>query len=89
MYYYFRIRYRVYNMRNLYVVDASILPSLPSGNINAAVIALAQKAAHIFKSEKAGEKRNIQRQHKSYNICYVFNICINSEICKYKNKTYS
>ncbi|KAH0954233.1 hypothetical protein HN011_002576 [Eciton burchellii] len=38
--------FRVRNMKNLYVVDASVLPSLPSGNINAAVIALAQKAAH-------------------------------------------
>ncbi|KAL6263737.1 hypothetical protein P5V15_003822 [Pogonomyrmex californicus] len=65
--------FRIYNMKNLYVVDASVLPSLPSGNINAAVIAVAQKAAHIFKKiEKT------KRQHKSYIICYVFNICINT-----------
>lgn len=48
--------YRVYNMTNLYVVDASVLPSLPSGNINAAVIALAQKAARLFRNEKTEEK---------------------------------
>ena len=70
----FRIYYRVYNMRNLYVVDASVLPSLPSGNTNAPVIALAQRAARIFK-RKRKEKRNIRKQPKSYNICYVFNIC--------------
>jgi len=61
-------------MRNLYVVDASVLPSLPSGNINAPVIALAQRAARIFKRRKAEEKT---KQIKSYNICYVFNVCIN------------
>jgi len=60
-------------MRNLYVVDASVFPSLPSGNTNAPVIALAQRAARIFK-RKAEEKT---KQIKSYNICYVFNVCIN------------
>nr|XP_034193550.1 glucose dehydrogenase [FAD, quinone]-like [Osmia lignaria] len=41
--------YRVYNTKDLYIVDASILPVLPSGNINAAVIMLAEKAARIIK----------------------------------------
>ncbi|XP_018303610.1 glucose dehydrogenase [FAD, quinone] [Mycetomoellerius zeteki] len=67
--------FKVYNMRNLYVVDASVLPSLPSGNTNGPVIALAQRAAHIFKRRQK-EKRNIRKQPKSYNICYIFNICI-------------
>lgn len=64
-------------MENLYVVDASVLPSLPSGNINAAVIAIAQKAASIFKNKEAKERRNAQKQLKSYNVCYVFNVCNN------------
>lgn len=64
-------------MKNLYVVDASVLPSLPSGNINAAVLMLAQKAAHIIKGKRTKKKKNIQRQYKSYNICYVFNVCVN------------
>lgn len=67
-------------MRNLYVVDASVLPSLPSGNINAAVLMLAQKAVRIIKSKKTEEKKNIQRLYKSYNICYVFNVCV--DICE-------
>ncbi|XP_029172703.1 glucose dehydrogenase [FAD, quinone]-like [Nylanderia fulva] len=71
--------FRVYNMRNLYVVDASVLPSLPSGNIHAAVLMLAQKAARIIKSKKAEEKKNIQKQYQSY-ICYVFNVCV--DICE-------
>lgn len=72
--------FRVYNMTNLYVVDASVLPSLPSGNINAAVLMLAQKAARIIKSKKAEEKKNIQKQYKSCNICYVFNVYV--DICE-------
>lgn len=62
-------------MRNLYVVDASVLPSLPSGNINAAVLMLAQKAARIIKDERTKEKKNVQKQYNSYHICYVFNVC--------------
>ncbi|XP_032666373.1 glucose dehydrogenase [FAD, quinone]-like isoform X2 [Odontomachus brunneus] len=48
--------FKIYNMTNLYVVDASVLPSLPSGNTNAAVIALSQKAARMFRSGKTKEK---------------------------------
>ncbi|XP_020294039.1 glucose dehydrogenase [FAD, quinone]-like isoform X2 [Pseudomyrmex gracilis] len=69
--------FKVYNMKNLYVVDSSVLPSLPSGNINAAVIALAQKAAIMFKyKRKAKVNQNLQRRYKSYRMCYVFNICV-------------
>ncbi|XP_043286484.1 glucose dehydrogenase [FAD, quinone]-like isoform X2 [Venturia canescens] len=41
--------FRVYNTTNLYVVDASVLPELPSGNINAAVMMLAKRAAKFLK----------------------------------------
>lgn len=37
--------------KNLYVVDASILPELPSGNINAAVMMLAKRAAKLLKNQ--------------------------------------
>jgi choline dehydrogenase-like flavoprotein len=39
----------VQGLQNLRVVDASVMPAVPSGNINAAVIALAEKAADLLK----------------------------------------
>jgi choline dehydrogenase-like flavoprotein len=41
---------RVMGLGGLRVVDASVMPAVPSGNINAAVIALAEKAADIIRS---------------------------------------
>jgi choline dehydrogenase len=40
---------QVQGLQNLRVVDASVMPAVPSGNINAAVIALAEKAADLLK----------------------------------------
>jgi len=39
---------RVYGTQSLRIVDASIIPSVPSGNLNAPTIALAEKAADII-----------------------------------------
>jgi choline dehydrogenase len=44
---------RVKGVSNLRVIDASVMPSVPSGNINAAVIAIAEKGADLLKRAPA------------------------------------
>ncbi|XP_012288644.1 glucose dehydrogenase [FAD, quinone] isoform X2 [Orussus abietinus] len=44
--------FKVLGTRNLFVVDASVFPKLPSGNINAAVMMIAEKASSLFKIRK-------------------------------------
>jgi choline dehydrogenase len=42
---------RVNGVQGLRVIDASVMPAVPSGNINAAVVALAERAADVIKAE--------------------------------------
>jgi choline dehydrogenase len=44
-------RLRVKGIGGLRVIDASVMPAVPSGNINAAVIAIAEKAADLVKHD--------------------------------------
>jgi choline dehydrogenase len=43
---------KVKGLHSLRVIDASVMPAVPSGNINAAVIALAEKAADLLKQRE-------------------------------------
>jgi len=40
---------RVKGIAGLRVIDAAVMPAVPSGNINAAVIAVAEKGAELVK----------------------------------------
>lgn len=50
--------FRVKGTNNLYIVDASILPTLPSGNPIGAIMVMAEKAADVIK-EKRWSNENV------------------------------
>ena len=42
---------RIHGLQNIRVIDASIMPSMPSANLNAAVMMIAEKGADMVLSK--------------------------------------
>jgi choline dehydrogenase len=47
-------RLRVYGVTGLRVVDASVMPNVPSGNCHTAIVAIAERAADLIKEDRRG-----------------------------------
>ena len=57
---------KVYGVRGLRVIDASIMPHVPSGNINAPTIMVGEKGADLVKEHWYSFKRRKRSSHEDW-----------------------
>lgn len=64
---------RVYGIKGLRVIDASVMPAITSGNINAPVIMIGEKGSDLIKDYWNSRRKikSYKRYHRSVNATYA------------------
>ncbi|PZC83550.1 hypothetical protein B5X24_HaOG207533 [Helicoverpa armigera] len=70
---------RVYGIQGLRVIDASIMPTITNGNINAPVMMIAEKGADMIKEEWMAKPNKKRRTRRSAKCAMLEHLGLNSD----------
>ncbi|XP_047033156.1 glucose dehydrogenase [FAD, quinone]-like [Helicoverpa zea] len=70
---------RVYGIQGLRVIDASIMPTITNGNINAPVMMIAEKGADMIKEEWMAKPNKKRRTRRSAKCAILEHLGLNSD----------